>query len=57
MRTNNFSFAVHPYWIDYSGLYTRAEAIHRAYSSGNLVFFVGSGEEIRERTGDPLGAL
>lgn len=43
MKDNKFSFPIHPYLIDYSALYNKADAINRAYSSGNLVFFVGSG--------------
>lgn len=39
----DYSFPVHPYWIDYSALYKRADAINHAYHSGNLVFFIGSG--------------
>jgi hypothetical protein len=32
-----------PYFIDFSPLYRRAEAISHAYQSGNLVFFLGAG--------------
>jgi len=35
--------SVHPYWIDFSTLYKRADAISQAHNSGNLVFFLGSG--------------
>src|SRR4030095_15943771 len=31
------------YWVDFSALYQRSEAISHAYKSGNLVFFLGSG--------------
>jgi len=32
-----------PYFIDFSALYRRAEAISHAHQSGNLVFFLGAG--------------
>lgn len=41
MKNNNT--LTHPYWIDFSALYQRAEAISHAFKSGNLVFFIGSG--------------
>ncbi len=31
------------YWIDFSALYQKADAISQAYNSNNLVFFLGSG--------------
>ena len=34
---------LHPYWIDFSDLYRRADDIAHAYQSNNLVFFLGSG--------------
>ncbi|MCL6589177.1 MAG: SIR2 family protein [Firmicutes bacterium] len=32
-----------PYWMDFSDLYKKADAICHAYNSRNLVFFLGSG--------------
>jgi hypothetical protein len=43
MTITSYSFPIHPYWIDYSDLYIRADAISHAYHSGNLVFLLGSG--------------
>ncbi len=37
------TLSAHPYWIDFSALYERSDAISQAYHSHNLVFFLGSG--------------
>jgi|RhiMetdeSRZDD1v2_1073273.scaffolds.fasta_scaffold01361_24 SIR2-like protein len=42
MPDAKYSSSLH-YWIDFSDLYQRSEAISQAYSSGNLAFFLGSG--------------
>ena len=37
------SSSIHPYLVDFSELYRRADAISHAHQSNNLVFFLGSG--------------
>jgi hypothetical protein len=32
-----------PFWIDFSALYQKADALAQAYNSNNLVFFLGAG--------------
>ncbi len=43
MTDSSNTLPAHPYWIDFSALYERSDAISQAYHSSNLVFFLGSG--------------